>query len=138
MSLFPLVAVVADRSDLAHALTRRGCVPTPAQTADVLVVEASSAMDDEVREALAHGRAHDPIARWPARELVTRIGTVFQDPEHQFLTRQVIDELLLGPRRAGIEPGAARRRADELLASTSTFDREALFASDAALRELVS
>jgi energy-coupling factor transporter ATP-binding protein EcfA2 len=67
-------------------------------------------------EALAHGRAHDPIARWPARELVTRIGTVFQDPEHQFLTRRVIDELLLGPRRAGIEPRAARRRADELLA----------------------
>ena len=56
MSLFPLVAVVADRSDLADALTRRGCVPTPAQAADVLVVEASSAMDDEVRDALAHGR----------------------------------------------------------------------------------
>ena len=67
-------------------------------------------------EALAQGRAHEPIARWPARELVTRIGTVFQDPEHQFLTRRVIDELLLGPSRAGIETGAARRRADELLA----------------------
>ena len=40
MSLFPLLAVVADRSDLADALTRRGCVPTPAPAADVLVVEA--------------------------------------------------------------------------------------------------
>jgi len=56
VSLFPLVAVVADRPDLADALTRRGCVPTPAQAADVLVVEASSATDDEVRDALAHGR----------------------------------------------------------------------------------
>ncbi len=66
-------------------------------------------------EALAHGQAHDPIARWPARELVKRIGTVFQDPEHQFLTRRVIDELQLGPRRAGVEPSAARARVDELL-----------------------
>ena len=56
MSLFPLVAVVADRSDLADALTRRGCVPTPAPAADVLVVEAASAMDDEVRDALTQGR----------------------------------------------------------------------------------
>ncbi len=67
-------------------------------------------------EALAPGRGHERIARWPARELVQRIGTVFQDPEHQFLTRRVIDELLLGPHRAGMEPSLARRRADELLA----------------------
>jgi energy-coupling factor transport system ATP-binding protein len=66
-------------------------------------------------EALAPGRSREPIARWPARELVKRIGTVFQDPEHQFLTRRVIDELLLGPQRAGIEPALARRRAEELL-----------------------
>ena len=56
MSLFPLVAVVADRPGLADALTRRGCVPTPAPAADVLVVEASSTDHDEVRDALAGGR----------------------------------------------------------------------------------
>jgi energy-coupling factor transport system ATP-binding protein len=67
-------------------------------------------------EALAPGRGHEPIARWPARELVKCIGTVFQNPEHQFLTRRVIDELLLGPHRAGVEPSLGRRRADELLA----------------------
>jgi energy-coupling factor transport system ATP-binding protein len=67
-------------------------------------------------EALAPGRGHETIARWPARELVRHIGTVFQDPEHQFLTRRVIDELLLGPQRARIEPSLARRRANELLA----------------------
>ena len=33
------------------------------------------------------------------------IGTVFQDPEHQFLTGSVREELLLGPRRG---PGSAR------------------------------
>jgi energy-coupling factor transport system ATP-binding protein len=66
-------------------------------------------------EALSAGHGHEPIARWPARELVRRIGTVFQDPEHQFLTGSVREELLLGPRRAGLDETAARRRADELL-----------------------
>ena len=66
-------------------------------------------------EALSAGHGHEPIWRWPARELVRRIGTVFQNPEHQFLTGSVRDELLLGPRRAGVDAAAARRRADELL-----------------------
>ncbi len=66
-------------------------------------------------EALRAGHGHEPIWRWPARELVTRIGTVFQDPEHQFLTSSVRDELLLGPLRAGLARRIAERRADELL-----------------------
>jgi energy-coupling factor transport system ATP-binding protein len=66
-------------------------------------------------EALSPGHGHEPIARWPARELVRRIGTVFQDPEHQFLAGSVREELLLGPRRAGAREAVARRRADELL-----------------------
>ena len=66
-------------------------------------------------EALSPGHGHEPIARWPARELVRRIGTVFQDPEHQFLAGSVREELLLGPRRAGATDAVARRRADELL-----------------------
>src|SRR6478672_4265949 len=61
MSLFPLVSVVAERPDLVTALSRRGCVPTPAAAtpaaaADVLVVEAAQAADDRVRDALAAGR----------------------------------------------------------------------------------
>ncbi|HEX2884648.1 MAG TPA: ABC transporter ATP-binding protein, partial [Candidatus Limnocylindria bacterium] len=66
-------------------------------------------------EALAAGHGREPIARWPAAELVQHVGTVFQDPEHQFLTGSVRDELLLGPRRVGVEPAVAERRADELL-----------------------
>jgi energy-coupling factor transport system ATP-binding protein len=66
-------------------------------------------------EALLAGHGHEAIARWPAHVLVRRIGTVFQDPEHQFLTRSVREELLLGPRRAGIDDEVARRRTDELL-----------------------
>lgn len=66
-------------------------------------------------EALAAGRNRDLLAEWPARELVRHIGTVFQDPEHQFLSVTVRDELLLGPMRAGAERAVAERRADELL-----------------------
>lgn len=54
-------------------------------------------------------------ARWRAAELVERIGTVFQQPEHQFLTGRVRDELALGPLRAGDDRTAAGRRADDLL-----------------------
>jgi energy-coupling factor transporter ATP-binding protein EcfA2 len=41
-------------------------------------------------------RPEQPPHRWRAGELVQRIGTVFQQPEHQFLTGRVRDELALG------------------------------------------
>ena len=51
----------------------------------------------------------------PARRLVERVGTVFQDPEHQFVTGRVDDELMVGPLRAGRYAPDARRIALELL-----------------------
>ena len=66
-------------------------------------------------EALAAGHGREPIATWRARELARRIGTVFQDPEHQFLAGSVREELLLGPRRVGLGERVAGQRADELL-----------------------
>ena len=66
-------------------------------------------------EALLAGHGREAIARCPAHVLVRRIGTVFQDPEHQFLTGSVREELLLGPRRAGIGDDVAHQRAEELL-----------------------
>jgi energy-coupling factor transport system ATP-binding protein len=51
----------------------------------------------------------------PARRLVTRVGTVFQDPEHQFVSRRVDEELMVGPLRAGRDAGDARQIARELL-----------------------
>ncbi|UWF77367.1 MULTISPECIES: ABC transporter ATP-binding protein [Microbacterium] len=47
------------------------------------------------------GRAGLRPWRWQSRELLTRIGTVFQDPEHQFLTQTVREELAVGPRALG-------------------------------------
>jgi energy-coupling factor transport system ATP-binding protein len=60
-------------------------------------------------------RPDRPPHRWPADELVQRIGTVFQQPEHQFLTGRVRDELALGPLRAGSGDAAAHELADALL-----------------------
>jgi energy-coupling factor transport system ATP-binding protein len=65
-------------------------------------------------EPMAPGRAGSVIWQWPARSLVSRIGSVFQDPEHQFLTGRVSDELMLGPIRAGLAETEAHRRATEL------------------------
>lgn len=42
----------------------------------------------------------DPF-RWRSSQLVQRIGSVFQEPEHQFLTPSVAEELEFGPRRVG-------------------------------------
>lgn len=53
---------------------------------------------------------------WRSRDLLTRIGTVFQEPEHQFLTSTVREELAVGPRALKLGDAEAGRRIDELLA----------------------
>jgi energy-coupling factor transport system ATP-binding protein len=40
----------------------------------------------------------DPYG-WSPPELIARIGTVFQEPEHQFVASTVYNELAFGPRR---------------------------------------
>ncbi|HTF07384.1 MAG TPA: ABC transporter ATP-binding protein [Asanoa sp.] len=50
---------------------------------------------------LAGGDAARPPHRWRAADLTARIGSVFQDPEHQFVASTVRDELAVGPRRLG-------------------------------------
>jgi len=47
------------------------------------------------------GRGGRRPIRWTSRELLTRIGTVFQEPEHQFLTQTLRDELAVGPKALG-------------------------------------
>ena len=53
--------------------------------------------------------------RWRSRELLTRIGTVFQDPEHQFITGSVGAELAVGGTALDLSAGEIRRRVDPLL-----------------------
>ncbi|HEU4807928.1 MAG TPA: ABC transporter ATP-binding protein [Homoserinimonas sp.] len=64
--------------------------------------------------ALAAGVGGQPI-RWKSRQLLTRIGTVFQDPEHQFLSSTVRDELAVGPRALRLPEREVDERVDDLL-----------------------
>ena len=59
---------------------------------------------------LSGGAGIDPY-KWKAEQLIARIGTVFQEPEHQFVTGRVLDELMFGPRHLG----HGEERVDELL-----------------------
>jgi energy-coupling factor transport system ATP-binding protein len=62
-------------------------------------------------EAAPGGAPH----RWRAARLASRIGSVFQDPEHQFVTSRVADELALGPRRLGRPAAEVAATVDGLL-----------------------
>ncbi|WP_164861786.1 ABC transporter ATP-binding protein, partial [Microbacterium sp. CPCC 204701] len=68
----------------------------------------------EASADLASGAGATPI-RWSSRQLLTRIGTVFQDPEHQLLARTVREELEVGPRALGRTEADITNRVDELL-----------------------
>jgi energy-coupling factor transporter ATP-binding protein EcfA2 len=59
---------------------------------------------------LSEGAGIDPY-KWKADQLISRIGTVFQEPEHQFVTGNVMDELMFGPKHLG----HGEDRVDELL-----------------------
>ncbi|HEY0260614.1 MAG TPA: ATP-binding cassette domain-containing protein [Lacisediminihabitans sp.] len=64
---------------------------------------------------LAAGLGDSPH-RWRSKQLLTRVGMVFQDPEHQFLASDVRAELAVGLRALGLPPGEVTERVDELLA----------------------
>ena len=50
-----------------------------------------------------------------AAELVRDVGTVFQDPEHQFVRGRVDEELLVGPLRSGADTVTAQALVAELM-----------------------
>lgn len=59
-------------------------------------------------------KRREPIG-WRSKELLSRIGSVFQDPEHQFLKGTVRDELELGPRAIKRSREETSTVSDELL-----------------------
>jgi energy-coupling factor transporter ATP-binding protein EcfA2 len=65
--------------------------------------------------SLAGDAAREPIA-WSSRQLLTRVGTVLQDPEHQLLATTVRRELEVGPRALGLGANEVTARSDALLA----------------------
>ena len=74
-------------------------------------VDASATMRTTRRISPAKAQPHT----WSSRHLVQRIGYVFQDPEHQFAARTVEEELLLGPKAAGMDAEHAHATAERLL-----------------------
>ncbi|WP_110590081.1 ABC transporter ATP-binding protein [Microbacterium suaedae] len=68
----------------------------------------------EAANALRDGAKPHPI-RWQSRQLLTRIGTVLQSPDHQLLASTVRAELEVGPRALGLPDDKIARRSDELL-----------------------
>ncbi len=61
------------------------------------------------------GMAQQDPFRWTSRQLLTRIGTVLQEPEHQLIARTVRDEIAVGPRALGMGEDEVSARVDELL-----------------------
>jgi energy-coupling factor transporter ATP-binding protein EcfA2 len=74
---------------------------------DAGVVSATPALAGSLKST-------SPIS-WRSRDLLTRIGTVFQDPEHQFLAATVRDELRVGPRALELADSEVDTRVDALL-----------------------
>ncbi|MGV8895962.1 MAG: ABC transporter ATP-binding protein [Rhodoglobus sp.] len=64
--------------------------------------------------ALARDAGPHPIT-WRSRQLLTRIGTVFQQPEHQFIAATVRAELEVGPKALGLSEVETQTRVSELL-----------------------
>ena len=50
-----------------------------------------------------------------APQLAERVGFVFQNPEHQFVTDRVLDEVAFTLRKQGVEPGESESRARQTL-----------------------
>lgn len=89
------------------ALTLAGLLPPLAGK----VVAAEALRPERVRRRGDVSVPHD----WSSRQLLTRIGTVFQTPEHQFTESSVRAELAVGLKALGWSQPRIIERTDELL-----------------------
>lgn len=85
----------------ATALTLAGLLPARSGT-----IEASP--------TLLAGVKGQPV-KWRSRDLLTRLGMVFQSPEHQFIASTVRSELSVGMRVLGKNDKEVNARVDDLL-----------------------
>ncbi|MGB7982770.1 MAG: ABC transporter ATP-binding protein, partial [Candidatus Nanopelagicales bacterium] len=68
-----------------------------------------------VRLPAGPGPAPGAPWHWPADEVAAAFGVVFQNPEHQFVTGRVLDEVHHGLVGAGVHEPAASIRAQDML-----------------------
>lgn len=85
----------------ATALTMAGLLPPRA---------GSLAASESLRAG-----AKKELVKWRSKDLLTRIGMVFQSPEHQFITSTVRHELSIGLQAVGHSEKDVNARVDELL-----------------------
>lgn len=64
---------------------------------------------------IAQGAHGDEPNLWKSRELLGRVGMVFQEPEHQFAASRVVDEVAIGPKSMGKSVGEAQDIAQAML-----------------------
>jgi energy-coupling factor transport system ATP-binding protein len=81
----------------------------------VALVAASLLQPSKGAASFLAGGPTSPYSKWKPRDLVKWVGTVFQEPEHQFVCSTVADELALGPHRVRMAESEIRRLLDELL-----------------------
>ncbi|MAP62988.1 MAG: ABC transporter ATP-binding protein [Microbacterium sp.] len=91
-------------------LTLAGLLPAESGVVEAAPALAVGASPRRRRD----GPTPHPVT-WSSRTLLTRIGAVLQDPEHQLLARTVRDELEVGPRALGLPADRIAARVDELL-----------------------
>ncbi|WP_413319557.1 ABC transporter ATP-binding protein [Agrococcus sp. 1P02AA] len=131
----PVHQAVSDEIRAGQALVITGPNGAGKSTLALTLAGLMPAVDGRVRatEVLRDADAHAPGAlgrasrdwpvreaapiRWRPRQLATRIGTVFQHPEHQFVAARVRDEVAAGLRALGQPPADVQRRVDGLLAA---------------------
>ena len=65
--------------------------------------------------ALTHPLSNNNPHRWKSHELVSRVGFVFQSPEHQFVTGRVRRELEIGCEVLGLDEESVSLRVEEML-----------------------
>lgn len=110
------LVVVEHRVEVWSGLVDRviALAPDGGILADGTPDEVFAARRRELTDAGAWVPGADP-ATWASRDLLTRIGVVFQDPEHQFVAASVRAELGVGLRALGRGAARVRDEVDALL-----------------------
>ena len=120
--------------------SERAAEPSVTISLDVTVADDDAeARELALPEAWAMARARE-TGEFPPLEPVAAIRARDWSSQARRRVDSALDSAVLGSAatvRRRLDELVERTGADELLASTSTYDREALFASDAALRDLV-
>ncbi|WP_375479571.1 ABC transporter ATP-binding protein [uncultured Jatrophihabitans sp.] len=124
------VVVVADGAGYRHrGATEPALAPTDLalRAGELTAVQGPSGSGKSTLATLVAGLARPstgvvrapggerPLHRWPARALAKHVGTVFQNPEHQFVRGTVRAELEVAPRRLRWPTARTVARVDELL-----------------------